>query len=311
MVFLTIKHNKLFLEKSNLRIDPLQKDKDFEIINISDIENKFPFPYRPATWGVYGILWTGSRPYKHMFEETEYEIPEKNLLFIGPHKANSFVKGDFPDAVLIIFRSVFFARSTREAYILQTTPLFHKADRVCFVENKIYANRDTRRIISGIFKAALKEEKEGLNSDLVHSLISINILYSMTKMKVEMENLSQSPRIESTDYDIAIRFRKKVFENFKTHRFVSFYAKELNISERNLRAICKKAFNQTPKELITDIVLDTSCRMLSNTDLSVKEITFDLGFTEETNFISFFKKAKGVTPHNYRKRYNKHRLFRT
>lgn len=303
----------MLLEKPNLRIDPLQKDKDFEIINISDIENNFPFPYRPATWGVYGMLWTGSNSYIHVFEGKEYKIPPHHFLFIGPHKANNFVRGDFPDAVLILFRSVFFSRSTREAYILQTTPLFHKADRVCYTENLIFSNRDIRKVVSEIFDAAKSEEKEGLYSDLVHSLISINILYAMTQMKEETtKNIDyNSAIIESNDFDIAMRFRKLVFKNFKTQRFVSYYAEELGISERNLRAICKKAFNQTPKELITEIVLETSCRMLSNTDLSVKEITFDLGFSEETNFISFFKNSMGLTPHNYRKRYNKHRLFRT
>lgn len=293
---------------SKLNLIQTRPNQGFQFINISDIEKHISNPYESKKWGVYGIIWTGSSPYTHEFDGKLFTIPPNHFLFISPHKTNNFVTAEHPDATLLLFNSVFFARSTREAFILQATPLFHKTDHVFYYENCIYGKLDLREIVSKILNEALNEEIEGLYGDLAHSILSIIILFAMTKLSDGEPNYNSDIE-ESNDYSLALAFREKVFKNFKQERTVSFYAEALNVSPRKLTSACKKAFNKTAKDLITEIVFDAATRMLSNSDLNIKEITFDLGFTEETNFIAFFKKHTDITPHNYRKHYNKHRLF--
>lgn len=292
---------------SKLKLTQIRQNRGFQFIAISEVEKHISDPYEAKKWGVYGIIWTGSIPYNHEFDGERYTVPANYFLFISPHKTNNFVVGDFPDATLLLFNSVFFARSTREAFILQATPLFHKTDEVFYYENCIYGKVDLREIVSNILNEALKEEIEGLYGDLAHSIVSIIVLYAMTKLS--KGEPSYKTDIESNHYSLSLEFREMVFRNFKQERSVSFYAEALNVSPRNLTNACKIAFDKTSKELITEIVFDAASRMLSNSDLNIKEITFDLGFTEETNFIAFFKKHTGITPHNYRNHYNKHKLF--
>lgn len=295
---------------SNLRIKDLYADSDFYLLKNSELEKYILHPYKATSWNVYGIIWTGSDVYKHEFNGEIHTFPKNHFLFISPHIQNAFVKEEFPDAVLFLFNSVFFARSTREAYILQCSPLFHRADEISYYKNCLYASDDLRKFTSKILRDAIREKKESLYSDLAHSILSIIILFGMTQLeKAKKEKPQDSVITETNDFGLALDFRALVFENYKKERSVAFYAKKLNVSSRDLTNACKKAFNKTAKELITSIVFEGASRLLSNSDLSVKEITYDLGFTEETNFIAFFRKLAGITPHNFRKRYNKHRLF--
>lgn len=286
-----------------LDLKKVHRHQSFKFVSISEIESNISNPYDPIEWGIYGLLWTGSKPYKHEFDGKVHTVPANYFVFISPHITNNFVEGDHSDAILLLFTSAFFARSSREAYVLQVSPLFHKIDQVFYYKNAIYGKGDLRGIISKILNKNVDEAVEGIYGDLTHTIISTILLYAMTQLKAE-EDITYISDINTNDYELSLAFRKMVVKNHKQERTVTFYADALNIPSRNLTNACKKAFGKTAKELITEIVMENAFRKLSNSDLSIKEITFELGFTEETNFISFFRKQVGITPQNFRNRYN-------
>ena len=59
------------------------------------------------------------------------------------------------------------------------------------------------------------------------------------------------------------------------------------------------------KELIDERVVLEAKRMLVHTSNSIKEIGFDLGFDEPTNFIKYFRKHEEKTPIEFRKSFHK------
>lgn len=140
---------------SNLRIKDLYADSDFYLIYNRDLEKYILHPYKSTSWGVYGVIWTGTEEYKHKFNGKVCTFPKNHFLFISPHIQNAFVREKFPDAVLILFNSVFFARSTREAYILQCSPLFHRADEISYYKNCLYASDDLNFYFSYCFYGTL------------------------------------------------------------------------------------------------------------------------------------------------------------
>lgn len=61
----------------------------------------------------------------------------------------------------------------------------------------------------------------------------------------------------------------------------------------------KKEFNSTPLEYRNKIILQTAKAMLLGGDMSVKEISSILGFSDTAYFSRFFKKHTKKTPSNY------------
>jgi AraC-like DNA-binding protein len=88
--------------------------------------------------------------------------------------------------------------------------------------------------------------------------------------------------------------------NFKTQKQVSFYAKELIITEKRLNQATSKVFGKTPKHIIDDRIILEAKRILVHTNESIKEVAYNLGFEEPTNFIKYFKKHSSVTPTEFR-----------
>lgn len=80
----------------------------------------------------------------------------------------------------------------------------------------------------------------------------------------------------------------------------SFYAQKLNVHTNHLNAMVKRITGKTAGTLIANGLISYSKSLLQQTDLSIKEIAFELHFKEATHFTFYFKKATGLTPQQYR-----------
>lgn len=82
---------------------------------------------------------------------------------------------------------------------------------------------------------------------------------------------------------------------------VAMIADEVGLSVNYVRSIFKNAENETLSTYITRMRIESICTQLSQTDLSIQEISLQMGFTNKTYFYSFFKKHVGMTPMQYKK----------
>ena len=79
----------------------------------------------------------------------------------------------------------------------------------------------------------------------------------------------------------------------------------MNISYKHLNEICKIVTGNTVKEIIDAFLILESKRRLVISDISIKELTYKLGFDEPTNFVKFFRKHTGQSPTQFRKAFDK------
>ena len=95
-------------------------------------------------------------------------------------------------------------------------------------------------------------------------------------------------------------FRKLVNNGFAELKTPKGFAQMLNISPNYLNAICKEIYNKTVSEIIQERVILEAKRLLAHTGLSVSEISYKLGFEDNSYFGRYFKKAVGMPPEKYR-----------
>jgi AraC-like DNA-binding protein len=70
----------------------------------------------------------------------------------------------------------------------------------------------------------------------------------------------------------------------------------MSVSEKKLNKATNQVLGKSPKEIIDERVVLEAKRLLVHTSKSIKEVGFELGFDEPTNFIKYFKKHVGRTP---------------
>lgn len=78
-------------------------------------------------------------------------------------------------------------------------------------------------------------------------------------------------------------------------------AKALHLSERTLHRRLKDLTNESPKEFITRVRVETACVLLDTPGASVKQVALQCGYNEETSFRRAFTQLIGMTPADYKR----------
>lgn len=96
------------------------------------------------------------------------------------------------------------------------------------------------------------------------------------------------------------RFQSKINECFRELHEVGDYASLLYISAGHLSEVVKAQSGKPAIKHIHDRLVLEARRLLFHTQSSLKEVAFDLGFTDASYFNRFFKRETGITPSDYR-----------
>lgn len=79
------------------------------------------------------------------------------------------------------------------------------------------------------------------------------------------------------------------------------FASNLSVHPNHLNALLKKHTGQNISTHIRNKLLEETKILLVQTDWSLQEIGYSIGFADQSNFNLFFKKNTGVTPTEFRK----------
>ncbi len=96
-------------------------------------------------------------------------------------------------------------------------------------------------------------------------------------------------------------FIKLVETHFRQERHVGWYAQQLCISPKYLSETVKQISHRTPNDWIDHYVIVELRVQLKNTMKSIKEITADMNFPNQSFLGKYFKEHTGVSPSKYRK----------
>lgn len=106
----------------------------------------------------------------------------------------------------------------------------------------------------------------------------------------------------STDRDKEIFNQFLVLLGHEQHkrRQVSYYAERLYITPKYLSTVCTRVSGKSPMRWITDSVMEQCYTLLKTTNMSIKEISNQMGFPNPSFFGQYFRDEAGMTPLEYR-----------
>ncbi len=81
-------------------------------------------------------------------------------------------------------------------------------------------------------------------------------------------------------------------------------AEKLLVSQRYLSDTLKKETGKTTTEHLQLYLIDKAKNILLNPNKSVSEVAYELGFEYPQYFSRLFKKKEGLSPSEYREKYN-------
>jgi len=127
---------------------------------------------------------------------------------------------------------------------------------------------------------------------------------------IDIDRKSQSPFImfngQKKHEDKPIKDAQEYIEQNVTDKIsVEDLADRFAIGSRQFNRRFKKATNNTPAEYIQRVKIEAAKKQLENTRKNINEVMYEVGYTDLKSFRGVFKKLTGLSPNDYKYKYNK------
>nr|AGH13549.1 hypothetical protein [uncultured bacterium pUR16A2] len=134
-----------------------------------------------------------------------------------------------------------------------------------------------------------------------------SLAYVLGAMSIEIENiwsrLAYGPQRKYQDGGrLTDRFLSLVAKHHLEHREIDYYATEIGLTSKYLSTAVKRESGRTAAQWIVSYVLLEAKYYLKQTKMTIKEIAFELHFSNQMELYRYFLRHTGMTPSDYRNR---------
>lgn len=250
-------------------------------------------PFQPHRLNFFAILLLTAGNVEHTLDFKKHSLAQNDCLVISKNQVHSFDNVHKYKGFLILFTEDFITKNLAKSTVDSISRIYNYH----IFSSKYKIDADS----FDIFKLLQKEYQ------LQNNAIKPNIIASLfSAFLLKMEMYNQTEPFKATfnhQYDLFTAFETNVENHFAENRNAKFYAEKQNITYKHLNEVCKQFSNKTAKEFIDDFIILEAKRQLTSTTQSVKEIAYNCGFDEVTNFQKYFKNISNETPVSFRQKF--------
>ena len=273
-----------------------QKHPDFHILKFEDHLDVIPMEMDPYKIGIFMLTLNINYTLDLSVGDITYELKDETITVNSPGQIIS-VKGIEPNeegiGYMILFEPEFlnFLNTTYDIYRIfpyfniNSSPVYHfeidQTDPSRILIEKIYdefkdLNPDSLEIIRSYLTIFLYEGKKILDSNTISS-------YAASRFE-----------------EVTFLYEQLIKKTDNKRQSLEYYSDLLNLSTVYLSECVKKATGKTAKQVLSEYILLESKALLRNSNQTIANIAFQIGFEDQSNFIKFFKKEVGCTPRQFR-----------
>lgn len=266
--------------KLGLEIVPLQR--------ILDHTQKREYEAHRLNFYQILIFTKGRGVHEVDFEKIAYS--ENTVIPVAMGQVQRFSDNDQADGYALLFKPDFIIKGDMDYQYLYDYSIFtHSIKPISNIANK--------EVYSLLQEMIIEQNKDDLfdTSDYQRNLLK-NFLIQLERNKRQRVDI-----VCNDSFDLYIRFKKIVEEKISYKLRVGDICDELNVTAKQLNAAIKLFVSANAKQFIEDRLVLEIKRLLGYTTLSIKEIAFEIGFEDPTNFTKYFKNRVNMLPTEYQK----------
>lgn len=181
--------------------------------------------------------------------------------------------------------------ATRGYLYIKSNPVFHLENGEC-----ILMETDFRA-----FRLRIGTAMKLFNEEIVGEMLRI-FLYDLWNVYSDEIERAQIDDITSRHF---LRFLMLVQQNCREQREVAWYARELGLAPKYLSEISKDITGKPALDWIQTYTAHELTKLLSNTRLTLTDITDRMHFSSQAMLTRYFKRTSGKTPSEFRKEINR------
>lgn len=271
--------------------DEVTGNKLFTLVRLEGAVVPVPYMLLPHRKDYYLLFFVKHTSGRHWVDMTPYEHHDNTLYFTNP--AQILVNEELAPTwgTYLGFTREFLAEqpntALRDLPLIQNPHHGHQlrlgAAEAAFVEQAL-ANLEAEHHRPGPWQ---------------HQLLGAHMAVLLTYLSRLYTEQLPCPDTSANQW-VLNAYQAQVEEHFRDLHEVGDYAARLNLSARQLSEVVKAQSGKPAIKHVHERLVLEARRLLVYSNQSLKEIAFELGFSEASYFSRFFKRETGVTPIEYR-----------
>ena len=238
------------------------------------------------------VLFTGGEG-THMVDFVEYSVRPNTLILVRPGQAQQWRINPTLTGQLIVIDP---------SFLLPERAVFDESPTSLWWAPHSDLPDDLARKFLASAASIYADSPKYTENPLWRSLLQHQLYTLLLTLRLFNEPSSDA-RVPSKARLLVNRYRQLVEEDFLTQRAIPHYAQRLGCAEKTLTRACLLVEGCSAKVLLDNRLLLEAKRLLAHGKESVARVAEQVGFSETTNFVRFFKKYEGATPAQFRDRH--------
>jgi AraC-like DNA-binding protein len=268
---------------------------DDDLLLFDKVED-LPFPNEPRRMRCILLALCLKGKAQYSVNAKKHEVRENDMIIINEGQVTDdyLISRDCKGIGLMI-SSEFFREIIKDVHELSSLFLFSRNHPVFTLKKE-----EVENILEyyHILKQKLEDISHHFRKETVRLLLT-TVIYDLSNVIYNMQNYNDKKQTRAEH--IFTEFIYLLEQNFKKERRVSWYAQKLCISPKYLSETIKQISHHTPNEWIDNYVSLEIRVLLKNSSKSIKEITQELNFPNQSFLGKYFKEHVGISPSQYRK----------
>jgi AraC-like DNA-binding protein len=158
----------------------------------------------------------------------------------------------------------------------------------------------TKQEVASLIQRIRDEQNQGGLAFEEVMLASLKVLLILAARLKTPNSSACDVNTDDRRHPVLAQLRELIEQNYHTLHAPAEYATRLHVTAKTLGRIVREHLGTTPTELIRNRILIHAKWHLLHTLKSVKEISRELGFSDELYFSRLFRKATGCSPTFFR-----------
>lgn len=271
-----------------------EEQAEFELLDISGLISQVDTsrdhdPRQPHRLTFFAVLIVTEGQGSHQVDLKKYALKKGSVLKIAKGQVHAFQDTGY-EGYLIVFTEDFILKYFSKSSIDFISHLYNYHISEPLVEKSTF-----NEFYLTLFRQELASENTYAQKNIIAKMLELYLL--------KLERLAQSytsTKLNKEYYPKFIQFKNLVEDRYHETRNVKDYAESMGLSAKHLNKVVQTFTLNTAKDFIDQYVILEIKRAILSTDNSLKEIAYELGFDEVTNFTKFFKKHTDLTPKEYK-----------
>lgn len=288
----------------DLPVDRIEDNSQFAVHNLGDIHAVLPYSSPVFRANFFSFVFVKNSTGKYTTDDKIFDTFPGTIYFTNPGHYKSFEWHDIKDVYMItlnesylkenvhadIFEEFPFLLSETVPPKILTQELFAEFEHLYLQIQKEYDSHSPyrNRLIGNLFVVLLLKIKE-------HFWKNYNPIYEGNRSSQIVKSFKLL--LEKHYRDLSSGKVERAFR-------VQEYADAQSLHPNYLSSVIKTKTGKAIGTWITEKTIAESKSLLQNSQASIKEIAYLLGFTESAHFSNYFKKHTGVSPVLYRKQHS-------